>query len=80
MDAVVSRFSLKAENALRVGLDGLPGGLVLVLVCQSHFIASLLLQALRQAAEGDLSADAESVENPHQFMNQNWRWRRSEFS
>lgn len=32
MDAVVSRFGLKAENSLRVGLDGLPGGLVLVLV------------------------------------------------
>lgn len=72
MDAVVSRFGLKAENSLRVGLHGLPGGLVLVLVFQSHFIASLLLHALRQAAERDLPADAESVENPHQFVNQNW--------
>lgn len=32
MDAVVSGFGLKAENSLRVGLDGLPGALVLVLV------------------------------------------------
>lgn len=64
VDAVVSRFGLKAENSLGVGLDGLPGGLVLVLVFQSHFVASLLLHALRQAAEGDLPTDAEPVENP----------------
>lgn len=63
MDAVVSRFGLKAENSLRVRIDGLPGGLLWVLVFQSHFIASLLLHALRQAADGDLSADAEAVEN-----------------
>lgn len=31
MDAVVSRFGLKAENSLWVGLNGLPGGPVLVL-------------------------------------------------
>lgn len=63
MDAVVSRFGLKAENALRVRVDGLPGGLVRVLVFQSHFIASLLLHALGQAADGDLSTDAEAVES-----------------
>lgn len=63
MDAVVSRFGLKAENTLRVRVDGLPGGLVWVLVFQSHFIASLLLHALRQAADGDLSTDAEAVES-----------------
>lgn len=32
MDAVVSRFGLKAENSLWVGIDGLPRGLVWVLV------------------------------------------------
>lgn len=68
MDAVVSRFGLKAENSLRVRINDLPGGLVWVLVFQSHFIASLLLHALGQAADGDLSADAEAVEN----RNQNW--------
>lgn len=63
MDAVVSRFGLKAENSLRVRIDGLPVGLVRVLVFQSHFIAPLLLHALGQAADGDLSADAEAVES-----------------
>lgn len=69
MDAVVSRFGLKAENSLRVRISGLPGGLVRVLVFQSHFVASLLLHALRQAADGDLSADAEAVENRHRNLN-----------
>lgn len=69
MDAVVSGFGLKAENSLRVGINGLPGGLVWVLIFQSHFIASLLLHAFRQAADGDLSADAESVETRHQSSN-----------
>lgn len=78
MDAVVSRFGLKAESSLRVRIDGLPGGLVRVLVFQSHFIASLLLHALGQAADGDLSADAEAVENPHQNPNKKQAWRKTE--
>lgn len=70
MDAVVSRFGLKAEPPLRVRIDGLSGGLIGVLVFQSHFVAPLLLHTLGQAADGDLSADAEAVKNPHQNSNQ----------
>lgn len=75
MDAVVSWFGLKAESSLWVRIDGLPGGLIRVLVFQSHFIASLLLHALGQVADGDLPADTEAVENRHQSLNKSWRKR-----
>ena len=59
MDAVVSRFGLEAESPLRVGLDGPAGRLVLVLLCQGDLVATLLLHALGQAADGDLATNTE---------------------
>lgn len=59
MDTVVSRLGLKAECSLRIGVDGLAGGLVWVLVFQSDLIAALLLHALRQVADGNQAAHTE---------------------
>lgn len=67
MNAVVSRFGLKAEGPLRVGVDCPAGSLVLVLVCQGDLVATLLLHALRQAADGDLTAHTEPGVGPTQF-------------
>lgn len=61
MDAVVSRFGLKAEGSLRIRVDSLAGCLVLVSVCQSDLVAALLLHALRQTADGDLATHTEPV-------------------
>lgn len=66
MDNVVSRFGLKAEGPLRIRVDGLAGGLVLVLVFQSDLVAALLLHAFRQAADGDLSTYTKTVGGRHQ--------------
>lgn len=68
MYAVVSRFGLKAERSLGVGVDGPAGGLVLTLVCQGDLVATLLLHAFRQAADGDLATNAEPV----WYQNQNF--------
>lgn len=59
MDTVVSRFGLKAEGTLRVGVDSPARSLVLALMCQSDLVATLLLHALRQAADGDLATHTE---------------------
>lgn len=61
MDNVVSRFGLEAEGPLRIRVDGLAGGLVLVLVFQGDLVAALLLHAFRQAADGDLSTYTKTV-------------------
>lgn len=61
MDVVVSRFGLKAEGPLRVGVHAAAGGLVLAPWGQDDPVAALLLHAFRQAADGDLTADAEPV-------------------
>lgn len=68
MDTVVSRFGLKAEGPLRIRVNGLAGGLVLVLLCQSDLVAALLLHALRQAADGDLATHTEPVWGRHQNL------------
>lgn len=65
LNTEVTRFGLKAEGPLRIRVDGLAGGLVLVLVCQSDFVAALLLHALWQEADGDLAAHAEPVNGRH---------------
>lgn len=70
MNAVVSRFGLKAELPLRIGVDGLAGGLVLVLVFQSDLVAALLLHALRQAADRDLATYTEPAWDRHQNLDQ----------
>lgn len=57
MDAVVSRFGLKAEGPLGVGVDS--SARSLVLVCQGDLVATLLLHALRQATDGDLATHTE---------------------
>lgn len=68
MNAVVSRFGLKAERPLRIGVDGLAGGLVLVF--QSDLVAALLLHALRQAADRDLATYTEPAWGRHQNLDQ----------
>lgn len=67
---VVSRFGLKAEGPLWIRVDGLAGGLILVLVCQSDLVAALLLHALRQATDGDLATHTEPVWDRHQTLDQ----------
>lgn len=64
MDAVVSRFGLKAEGPLRVRVDGPAGRLVLALVCHGDLVAPLLLHALGQAADGDLATHTEPGVGP----------------
>lgn len=59
MNAVVSRFGLKAEGSLWIRVGGPAGRLVLAPVCQGDLVAALLLHALRQAADGDLTTNAE---------------------
>ena len=61
LDAIVSRFGLKAESSLEVGVDGPAGGLILALVCQSDLVATLLLHAFGQVADGDLTTNTEPV-------------------
>lgn len=64
MNAVISRFGLKAEGPLRIGVDSPARSLVLSLVCQSDLVATLLLHALRQAADGDLATHTEPGVGP----------------
>lgn len=67
MNAVVSRFGLKAEGPMRVRVCGATESLVLAPVCQGHLVAALLLHALRQATDGDLTADTEPVWDRQDF-------------
>lgn len=64
MDTVVSRFGLEAEGSLGVRVHSPAGGLVLALVGQGDLVATLLLHALRQVADGDLTAHTESGVRP----------------
>lgn len=64
MNAVISRFGLKAEGPLRVGVNSPAWSLVLSLVCQGDLVATLLLHAFRQAAEGDLATHTEPGVGP----------------
>lgn len=59
MNAVVSRFGLEAEGSLWIRVGGPTRSLVLAQLCQSDLVATLLLHALGQAADGDLTANAE---------------------
>lgn len=59
LDAVIPGFGLEAEAPLLVGVDRASGGLVLPQVGEGHPVAALLLQALRQAAHGNLATHAE---------------------
>lgn len=64
MNAVLSRFGLKAEGPLKVGINSPAGGLVLCLVCHGDLVATLLLHALRQVADGDLTTHTEPGVRP----------------
>lgn len=70
MDNVVSRFGLEAEGPLRIRVNGLAGGFVLVLVFQSDLVTALLLHAFRQATDGDLSTYTKTVGEQHQKLDQ----------
>lgn len=61
LNAVVSWFGLETEAPLRVRFDALAGGFVWVLVLQGDLVATLLLHAFGQTADGDLAAQAEPV-------------------
>lgn len=61
LNGVVSWFGLETETTLRVRLNGFARGFLWVLVLQGDFVATLLLHALRQMADGDLAAHAEPV-------------------
>lgn len=63
MDTIVSRFGLKAEGSLRIRVDGPTRSLVLPLMRQCDLVATLLLHALGQATDGDLSTHTEPALN-----------------
>lgn len=67
MNAVVSRFGLKAEGPVRVRVGDPTESLVLAPVCQSDLVAALLLHALRQATDGDLTTDTEPMWDQQEF-------------
>lgn len=64
MDTVGSRFGLEAEGSVGIRVGGPAGGLVLALVCQGDLVATLLLHALGQVADGDLTTHTESGVRP----------------
>ena len=66
MDAVISRFGLKAEGPLRVRVDGPTGSLVLALLRQSDLVAALLLHSFRQVTNGDLTTYTKPALDKHQ--------------
>lgn len=68
MDDVVSRFGLEAKGPLRIRVNGLARGLVLVF--QSDLVTALLLHAFRQATDGDLSTYTKTAGEQRQKLDQ----------
>lgn len=70
MDTVVSGFGLKAEGPLMVRFNSPNESLVCALVRQSDLVATLLLHAFRQAADGDLATNTEPVLDQNEEVGQ----------